>query len=82
MSVQGKINKYTLEEVAVALSLTVDEISNLQIENTNQHKKTNNLPPSLNIIEQLKAENDFLKNTINQQWELINELSKKVGNKK
>ena len=40
------------------------------------------LLPQQNLTEQLKTENDFLKDTINHQWALKNKLSKKIPSSK
>ena len=77
----GQINKYTLYDIASALNVGYDEIEKVDATEAN----TTNIATLLsqqNLTEQLKTENDFLKDTINHQWALINELSKKIPSSK
>jgi transcriptional regulator with XRE-family HTH domain len=74
----GEVNKYTLQEIAVALNTTIEEIENL--ESVKENKATPNLDTSITnkdaLIVHLKEENKFLKETIANQLTLLKELSK------
>ena len=72
----GKVNKYTLQEIAGILKTTPDELEagNLVEEKAEESYSTNSNQEAL--IEQLQNEILFLKETIHHQWQLLKELSK------
>ncbi len=78
----GIVNKYTLVEIAEALSVDVEKlehadlnsIGNLVEENKSEIAIKDNCKET---IERQKAEIIFLKETINHQWKLLQELAKK-----
>ena len=78
----GQINKYTLYDIASALNVGYDEIEKVDATEANTKNATPATLSVQNITEQLKIENEFLKETINHQWTLINELSKKIPSTK
>lgn len=78
----GQINKYTLQDIASALNVGYDEIEKVDATEANTKNATPATLSVQNITEQLKIENEFLKETINHQWTLINELSKKIPSTK
>ncbi len=74
----GDVNKYTLQEIAQALNVTIDDIENLESVNNKKGSKNFDFQPNNteNLISQLKEENKFLKETIANQLTLLIELSK------
>ena len=87
----GIINKYTLQEIADALQIKVDSL----LTNTDEKYKAPEdqqpiadnaaayiISPALQqLIDKYKEEVSFLKDTINNQWKLLHELSKSGVNK-
>jgi transcriptional regulator with XRE-family HTH domain len=77
----GEANYYTLKEIAKALNLPLDKLQ--ENENVNELILSQPSPSQKNIIndteliQQLKQEIKFLKETIVQQQKLIFQLSKK-----
>ncbi len=77
----GEANYYTLKEIAKALNLPLDKLQDN--ENVNELILSQSSPSQKNIIndteliQQLKQEIKFLKETIVQQQKLIFQLSKK-----
>ena len=72
----GNVNKYTLQEICSILKTTPEELEeNVQVDDGKSppYTATTKNPE---ILEQLKEENKFLKETINNQWQLLKELSK------
>ena len=77
----GNINSYTLQEITLILGSNPEEIELLENdENHNGHSdhKTNgsNNGSLQKLLDQQKAEILFLRETINYQRQLLNELSK------
>ncbi|MFN8282931.1 MAG: helix-turn-helix transcriptional regulator [Chitinophagales bacterium] len=78
----GIINKYTLQDIAAALNVSVSFIENF--EETNLHyvnKIENNVLNEQQenaLIQSMQNEIKFLKNTIEHQWKLIFELTKNI----
>lgn len=71
----GKVNKYTLLEIANILNISVEELeSGLTTVKEPQSYGYSKIDPSL--TDQLQKEIEFLKETINHQWTLLHELSK------
>jgi transcriptional regulator with XRE-family HTH domain len=73
----GKVNKYTLQEISGILKTTPDELeAGITLEEDSQpaYSTTN----SEELIDQLRKEISFLKETINNQWQLLKELSKNL----
>jgi transcriptional regulator with XRE-family HTH domain len=71
----GKVNKYTLQEIAGILKTTPDDLeAGITLEEDSQPGYSNTNDEQL--IEQLRQEISFLKETINNQWQLLKELSK------
>lgn len=75
----GNINKYTLQEISKALGVSVDQLND-KMENAgiNEPLTPSNQTKNVAVIEQLRKENEFLKETIQHQWNLIKALSEKV----
>lgn len=75
----GNINKYTLQEIAKVLGVSVDELNDKSENNfiSEQSTQSSNTKAG-SVIEQLKKENEFLKETIQHQWNLIEALSEKI----
>ena len=75
----GNINKYTLQEIAKVLGVTADQLNDKSDHSSiSEQISSNNSSKSGNIVEQLKKENEFLKETIQHQWNLIKALSEKI----
>jgi transcriptional regulator with XRE-family HTH domain len=75
----GIINKYTFKEIAEVLHTTTEELENLEDQVLNfKESATEGNQHNENFIEKLleqqKSEINFLKQTITQQWELIQRL--------
>jgi transcriptional regulator with XRE-family HTH domain len=71
----GKVNKYTLQEIANVLKISVEEIeSGLTEVKELEQPSISKLDQTIN--EQLQKEIQFLKETINHQWTLLHELAK------
>ncbi len=73
----GSVNKYTLQEIAAALNTRLEELEKLDPEE--QPILHENVPPYhennelfKHLIEQQREEIRFLRETINQQWSLLN----------
>lgn len=79
----GNVNNYTLQEITVILGANPEEIAmvenrksdNIDANNNGDEFYYNGLAKKL--IDQQKAEILFLKETINNQWQLLNDLSKR-----
>ena len=78
----GIINKYTLQEIADALSIDVKKLEQADL-NTPDYlmedaeKEIAKKDKCKEVIEKQKAEIGLLKDTINQQWKLLHELAKR-----
>lgn len=80
----GNINKYTLIEIAQALEINPttlewkeNSLPDFALQDNNQNKlQKNNCEET---IQRQKEEILFLKDTINQQWKLLQKLSGKKG---
>lgn len=72
----GNINKYTLQEIAKALAIPVDQLNDDTTSASAEHYGSE-INQKSGVIEQLKKENEFLKDTIQHQWDLIKALSEK-----
>jgi transcriptional regulator with XRE-family HTH domain len=77
----GNINTYTLQEITSILGANPEEISLDENGNRNEdpdnHVNGNGHPAVVQkLLDQQHAEILFLKETINFQWQLLNELSK------
>lgn len=80
----GNVNKYTLQEIADALKVEIEIFENstpLGMEHLTEdpEKPLIKKDHCKETIEQQKEEIGFLKETINHQWKLLHELSKKRG---
>lgn len=78
----GNINKYTLQEIADALNIDLNNLENESLEITNHQledpeKKSYSKDFCQRTIAKQKEEISFLKETINHQWQLLQELVKK-----
>lgn len=79
----GNVNNYTLQEITAILGANPEEIA------MDENRKSDNIDTNNNgnefyynglakkLINQQKAEILFLKETINNQWQLLNDLSKR-----
>ncbi len=76
----GNINKYTLHEIAAALNTTPEQLEMMDYTQNNLINENDvdpiNHDALLKLIEQQNKEILFLKETINKQWSLIENLSK------
>lgn len=80
----GSINKYTLQEISVALDVPItifeadDMLAHLQMHRhvSEDAPKKYNKDVEEDIITMLQDEINYLRSTISKQWELIFELSK------
>lgn len=78
----GIINKYTLLEIAEALSIDVEILENGELNNLDNliedtKAEISKKDKCKETIEKQKAEIVFLKETISHQWKLLQELAKK-----
>lgn len=78
----GIINKYTLQEIAEALSMDVKKLEQADLNAPDNliedpDKEIAKKDKCKEVIEKQKAEIVFLKDTINHQWKLLNELAKR-----
>ena len=75
----GNINKYTLEEIAKILGVTVEELNDGPSASiVKEPTSYKSIEHHTKLIEQLIKENEFLKETIHHQWELLKALSTKT----
>jgi len=72
----GNINKYTLQEVCSILKTTPEELEAESIFDGGKSPSNEATVKNPELLEQLKEENKFLKETISNQWQLLKELSK------
>ncbi len=75
----GEVNHYTLVEIARVLKLSVEQLSNDEYKGSfimSEPPLPDTLSSQQELIDQLKAEIIFLKDTIQNQWQLLFELSK------
>lgn len=75
----GEANYHTLKEIAKVLRLSVEDLQendNIDSQNTKVNDPYTNIHTDNELINLLKAENSFLKETITNQWKLLFELSK------
>lgn len=75
----GDVNYHTLKEIAKVLNLSVEQLQdNDAIEFTaiGEPLPKDSLSAQQELISQLKQEVKFLKDTIQQQWKLLFELTK------
>jgi transcriptional regulator with XRE-family HTH domain len=73
----GNINKYTLQEVSALLNTTPEDLENSTALTTiSDLTNSKHATPEEQLVIQLQQEIFFLKETINQQWQLLKELSK------
>lgn len=81
----GNINKYTLHEIAAALKTTPEELEMFNFEENNVLKENaapyNSADLLIKLVEQQRKEIAFLKETVNKQWALIENLSKTLNKK-
>lgn len=75
----GEINKYTFKEICDALNVTEDFVEELEDNTTIKTPKINYAEL---LLKQLSDENRTLKDTIEQQWILIQKLSENISKKK
>lgn len=73
----GSVNKLTLQEIAAVLNTKPEELENLDLDNRhvaqeNAVENDENVELIKTLIEQQKEEIAFLRETINQQWSLLN----------
>lgn len=78
----GIVNKYTLQDIATALQVSISfienfEETNLHYVNKNENLKLNEEQENL-LFQNMQNEIKFLKNTIEHQWKLIFELTKSI----
>ncbi len=66
----GYINKYTLQEIAVALEINSEDIEK-EVTNKSNLKNKNEKNPDY-FYKHLLSEIDYLKTIIEKQWEVIN----------
>ena len=78
----GIINKYTLQDIATALNVSISFIENFEETNLQYVKKNENI--KLNeeqenlLFVNMQNEIKFLKNTIEHQWQRIFDLTKNI----
>lgn len=74
----GEANYYTLKEIAKVLNMSVEQLTDTdQPEHlVFEPSSTNSLSAQEELVSQLKQEIVFLKDTIQNQWKLLFELSK------
>ncbi|MEY2648269.1 MAG: Helix-turn-helix domain [Bacteroidota bacterium] len=72
----GNINQYSLLEICSVLKITPEDLETSTQVDEGKGPDYAPSPKNLELLEQLKEENKFLKETINNQWQLLKELSK------
>ena len=72
----GKVNKYTLQEVAQILNVTPEDLEAGDSFRVTEASTASSTPQKTELVEQLRKEIGFLKETINHQWDLLKALSK------
>lgn len=72
----GNVNKYTLQEICSILKTTPEELEGNSQVDDGKSPAYGASTKNPELLEQLKEENMFLKETINNQWQLLKELSK------
>ena len=72
----GKVNKYTLQEVAQILNVTPEDLEAGDTFRVSDAPMPVSSPPKTELVDQLRQEIGFLKETINHQWDLLKSLSK------
>lgn len=72
----GNINQYSLLEICSVLKTTPDELDGSMHVDEGKSPSYTTAVKNPELLEQLKEENKFLKETINNQWQLLRELSK------
>ena len=81
LETSGNINKYTLQEIASALKVDTATIENFKLDSLNVINDYNeNADYGKNDIQKLKDEIKELKATVQEQWKIIQHLTK--GKKK
>jgi transcriptional regulator with XRE-family HTH domain len=73
----GSVNKFTLQEIAAVLKTKPEELESLDPESQDMVQEDDretyeNGELFKSLIEQQRAEIEFLRETINQQWSLLN----------
>jgi len=84
----GNVNRYTLQEIAVALDMSVDELEQINMDprsmiqntyeplvRTRPKKNSAEISDILELIQQHKEEIEFLRDTIQHQWRVIHDLT-------
>lgn len=75
----GDVNYHTLKEIAKVLNLSVEQLQDndtIEFTTTGEPIVKESLTAQQELISQLKQEVKFLKDTIQQQWKLLFELTK------
>ena len=72
----GNINKYSLLEICSILRTSPEELESSQELEDGKGPSYSPVTKNPELLEQLKEEIKFLKETINNQWQLLRELSK------
>lgn len=73
----GKVNYTTLTQISKVLGMSIDEMENMVNEPNQGYISNSTLEQYLQIIEQLKKENEMLKELVNSQKELLEIMKKK-----
>lgn len=77
----GNINKYTLQEIARILGVTPEELNDTTSPSTvSEPTSYKQAEIQAKLVDQLRKENEFLKETIEHQWVLLKALSAKPRN--
>jgi len=72
----GNINQYSLLEICSILKTTPEELDGTMQVDDGKSPSYATSAKNPELLEQLKEENKFLKETINNQWQLLREISK------
>lgn len=73
----GKVNYDTLTQISKALGISVDEMENIVNEPAHGYQATSTIEKYVQLIEQLKKENEMLKELLSSQKEIIEMLKRK-----
>jgi len=73
----GEVNHHTLKEIAAVLKLPIEQLEEPDnVQSIVLSEPYNSNTTQQDLISQLKQENVFLKDTIQNQWKLLFELAK------
>lgn len=73
----GNVNHYTLKEICSILKTSPDELEPGLAERQEEQPLVHVIATKDELIEQLKEENRYLRETIDRQWDLLQKLNQR-----